>query len=55
MRRVYTAYGLLVIALYGAAAVKGWDLGSGRKGLIPPAARTAPGGYRSYSYWRGGK
>ncbi len=55
MRRIYAAYSLAVLALYGLASWRGWEIGSERRGLIPASVRQSPGGYRSYNYWRGGK
>ena len=55
MRRLYTAFALGVMALYGVAAWQGWGFASPRRGLIPASVRQSPGGYRSYNYWRGGK
>ena len=55
MRRLYALYALAVLGLYGVAAWSGWELGSGRRGLIPASIRQSPGGYRYYTYWRGGK
>ena len=55
MRRVFTAYAAFVLVLYVVSAVKGWEIGSPRRGVIPQSVRTSPGGYRSFNYWRGGK
>jgi len=55
MRRVFVAYVLGVLVLYVVSAVKGWELGAPRRGVIPQSVRTSPGGYRSFNYWRGGK
>ena len=33
----------------------GWDFGAAKRGFIPADVRKAPGGYRSFYYWRGGK
>ncbi len=38
-----------------ASAWRGWEIGAGKRGLIPASVRQAPGGYRSFTYWRGGK
>lgn len=51
----YGVFMMAVLGLYGMAALRGWEIGAGKRGLIPASARQAPGGYRSYSYWRGGK
>ena len=55
MRRAFTAYVVLVLALYSVASIKGWEMGSPRRGLIPQSIRQSPGGYRSFNFWRGGK
>jgi hypothetical protein len=55
MRRAFVVYALLVTGLYAVASLKGWEIGSPRRGVIPQSVRTSPGGYRSYNYWRGGK
>jgi hypothetical protein len=51
----YGVFAALVLTLYGMAAWKGWEIGSPKRGFIPASVRQAPGGYRSYGYWRGGK
>lgn len=55
MKRAFTVYAGLVLALYGVASVRGWEIGSSRRGFIPQSVRQSPGGYRSFNYWRGGK
>ncbi|MGE0455863.1 MAG: hypothetical protein AB7O37_19275 [Vicinamibacteria bacterium] len=55
MRRGFLVYALGVLGLWGASALNGWELGGGKRGLIPQNVRQSPGGYRSYNYWRGGK
>jgi hypothetical protein len=55
MKRAFTVYAALVLALYAAASLRGWELGSPRRGLIPQSVRQSPGGYRSFNFWRGGK
>jgi hypothetical protein len=55
MRRAYAAYCLAVLALYGLASWNGWEISSSKRGFVPAGVRQAPGGYRSYNYWRGGK
>lgn len=51
----YGVFALMVLGLYGVAASRGWEMGGAKRGLIPASVRQAPGGYRSYGYWRGGK
>ena len=53
--KTYTIYALAVLALYTAATWRGWDFAVEKRGFIPASVRQAPGGYRSYNYWRGGK
>jgi hypothetical protein len=55
MRRVYAVYTLAMLGLYAVATWSGWEPGAGKRGLIPASVRQAPGGYRSFQYWRGGK
>ena len=55
MNKAYAAYALAILSLYGLAGWRGWELFADKRGLIPPSVRQSPGGYRSYSYWRGGK
>ena len=55
MKRAFTVYAVLVLALYSVATMRGWELGSPRRGFIPQSVRSSPGGYRTYNYWRGGK
>jgi hypothetical protein len=53
--KTYTVYAAVLVALWAASAWKGWDFPVTRKGFIPADVRQAPGGYRSFNYWRGGK
>jgi len=46
---------MALVSFYAVATWQGWEIGSGKRGLIPKEARQQPGGYRSYHYWRGGK
>jgi hypothetical protein len=55
MKRTFTVYAVLVMALYFVATLRGWEPASPRRGLIPQSVRQSPGGYRSFNYWRGGK
>jgi len=55
MRRGFTVYAVLVLALYAAASIRGWEMSYPRRGFIPAGVRQSPGGYRSYNFWRGGK
>ena len=55
MRRLYALYTLGILTLYGAASWAGWEPFAAKRGIIPASVRQAPGGYRSYGYWRGGK
>jgi hypothetical protein len=55
MNKAYAGYALAILSLYGLAGWRGLELFADKRGFIPPSVRQAPGGYRSYSYWRGGK
>jgi hypothetical protein len=55
MKRAFTVYAVLVLVLYAVASLRGWEIGSSRRGFIPQSVRQSPGGYRSFNYWRGGK
>jgi hypothetical protein len=53
MRRAYAIYALLVFTGYTALAWSGWEATSTQRGIVPAGVRQS--GYRSYSFWRGGK
>ena len=53
--KTYTIYATAVMVVWTLAAWRGWDFGTEKRGFIPASVRQAPGGYRSYNYWRGGK
>jgi len=55
MSRLFAAYALGVFGLWGLASWNGWELFGAHKGKIPQQVRQSAGGYRSYTYWRGGK
>jgi hypothetical protein len=55
MKRAYTVFALSVLGLWGASSWLGWELFAAQRGKIPASVRQAPGGYRSFAYWRGGK
>jgi hypothetical protein len=55
MRHLFLFYVLGVVGLYGLATRRGLEPFAAKRGLVPASVRQAPGGYRSYSYWRGGK
>lgn len=54
-RRLYMGWAAALLTLFSVASVRGWDLWPARKHKIPENVRQAPGGYRSFAYWRGGK
>src|SRR5438046_1410082 len=35
MKRAFTVYAVLVLALYSVATLRGWELGTPRRGFIP--------------------
>ena len=55
MRRAYWVYSAIVLGWFALAQVGGFEIGSPRRGVIPASVRQSPGGYRSYSFWGGGK
>ena len=56
MKRSYTIYGAMLVLFYAWAAWTGYEFGSSRnEQRLPESVRQAPGGYRTYGYWRGGK
>lgn len=55
MRKVYTVLGALLLSAYSFAELTGWEMASNaKKGVVQGGARSA-GGFRSYSFWGGGK
>ena len=54
MRGFYTGFGIVVIALYGLAEARGWQLASPRQQIVPADVRQSPGGYRSFHFWHAG-
>jgi hypothetical protein len=55
MKRAFLLYLAGVLGFYSLASWRGWELGSPKRGFIPASVRNAPGGYRSFGFWRGGK
>jgi len=55
MRRIFQAFGGLLLLGYSWAAFTGWERGGAVKHeILPPGARNA-GGYRTWHFWSGGK
>ncbi len=60
MRKVYLAYGVVVLGLLGIAEYRGWSLDSiNQVKNVPKSVRDNPGSYRSvyggYHHYIGGK
>ena len=53
--KAYGIFSALVVGLFGLASWRGWQIGGAPRGFVPQSVREAPGGYRSFHYWRGGK
>jgi hypothetical protein len=51
----FAVFALAILGLYSWSSWRGYEIGGGKRGLIPANVRQAPGGYRSFTYWRGGK
>lgn len=54
LTKFYAAAAILILGLYGGAALSGWELGSSRPEQLPASARQSPGGYRSFHFWHSG-
>ena len=55
MRRIFQAFGGLLLLGYSWAAFTGWETqGTVRHEVLPAGARNA-GGYRTWHFWSGGK
>ncbi len=55
MRNLFLLFAWGVAGLYTMATWRGFDPFQEKRGFIPPGQRQQAGGYRSYTYWRGGK
>jgi hypothetical protein len=55
LQRLYLAWVAVLVAGCAAAWTTGWEPFAGKRGMIPQNVRQAPGGYRSYHFWQGGK
>ena len=53
LKKLYVGFSSLVLLFYGVATFLGWELGTPRRQVLPPDARS--GGYRSFHFWHGGK
>lgn len=49
--RIYVAFGVLLIALWLAAALGGWEAEPTERQDVPASVRSSPGGYRSMHFW----
>jgi hypothetical protein len=55
MRRIFQAFGGLLLLGYSWAAFTGWETqGAVKHEVLPAGARNA-GGYRTWHFWSGGK
>jgi len=50
----YGAFGALVVLLYLASGLLGWNGPAEERTFMPAGARQAPGGYRTYHFWPSG-
>lgn len=53
MKRLYLISSTILVLLYGAAGLTGWELDTAQKQRLPPDMRS-PGGYRSFHFWHSG-
>jgi hypothetical protein len=52
LKTLYTVFGVVVVSLYTAAALLGWEISGGSRHQLPPDARQ--NGYRSFHFWHYG-
>jgi hypothetical protein len=55
MRRIFQAFGGLLLLGYAWAAFSGWETGGAVKHETLPAGARNAGGYRTWHFWSGGK
>jgi hypothetical protein len=53
MRWLYFLYASCVLSAYAASSLWGFEITPTQHGVVPANVRQS--GYRSYSFWRGGK
>lgn len=53
-KRIYLAFGGLVLVLYALTGFNGWEYGDSKREVVPPDVRQSPGGYRSFHFWHSG-
>lgn len=51
-KKLYLAFGIVVILFYGTVAMLGWEIGNSGRQQLPPDARQ--NGYRSFGFWHPG-
>jgi hypothetical protein len=54
LKKFYLAFGCVLILLYGATGMLGWEFWTSRREVLPPDVRNSPGGYRSFHFWHSG-
>ena len=54
LNRIYVGFGVLVVLLYGASILRGWEYGTAQREVLSPDVRNSPGGYRSFHFWHSG-
>jgi hypothetical protein len=55
MRRIFQAFGGLLLLGYSWTAFTGWEMGGAVKHETLPAGARNAGGYRTWHFWSGGK
>ena len=59
LSKIYLIIGIIIVALYGVVALRGYEFGDEKRQVVPADVRQSPGGYRSFHFWhfgyRGGK
>jgi hypothetical protein len=52
--KLYMMIGIGIIALYGLSSLRGWEIGTPKREVVPADVRQSPGGYRSFHFWHSG-
>lgn len=54
LNRAYLAICIMIVGFYALSALRGWELGTPKREVIPADVRQSPGGYRSFHFWHSG-
>jgi hypothetical protein len=54
MIRFYLITSSLIAGFYGVSQLRGWELATPPRQVMPAGVRQSPGGYRSFHFWHTG-